>query len=100
MKKLIILGCLAAVLGAAQASPITTPPPALVALGGDVKAVYIFADAADTSVLGISTASPIPTIFCNHSEGSCTGGTSGVEYLARALQHKAFPDLWDVRTRL
>ncbi len=29
-----------------------------------------------------------------------TGGTSGVEYLARALDHKAFPELWDVRTRL
>lgn len=29
-----------------------------------------------------------------------TGGTSGVEYLARALETKAFPDLWDVRTRL
>ncbi len=29
-----------------------------------------------------------------------TGGTSGVEYLAEALNHKAFPELWDVRTRL
>jgi tryptophan 2,3-dioxygenase len=29
-----------------------------------------------------------------------TGGTSGVEYLARALETKAFPELWDVRTRL
>ena len=29
-----------------------------------------------------------------------TGGTSGVEYLARALESKAFPELWDVRTRL
>lgn len=29
-----------------------------------------------------------------------TGGTSGVEYLARALERKAFPELWDVRTRL
>ncbi len=29
-----------------------------------------------------------------------TGGTSGVEYLARALEQKAFPELWDVRTRL
>ncbi|MCC7371228.1 MAG: hypothetical protein IT306_22620 [Chloroflexi bacterium] len=29
-----------------------------------------------------------------------TAGTSGVEYLARALESKAFPALWDVRTRL
>jgi tryptophan 2,3-dioxygenase len=29
-----------------------------------------------------------------------TGGTSGVSYLEEALHAKAFPDLWDVRTRL
>jgi tryptophan 2,3-dioxygenase len=29
-----------------------------------------------------------------------TGGTSGVTYLAEALKTKAFPELWDVRTRL
>lgn len=29
-----------------------------------------------------------------------TGGTSGADYLAQALQTKAFPELWDVRTRL
>jgi tryptophan 2,3-dioxygenase len=29
-----------------------------------------------------------------------TGGTSGVAYLAQALDKKAFPELWDVRTRL
>jgi tryptophan 2,3-dioxygenase len=29
-----------------------------------------------------------------------TGGTPGVAYLARALESKAFPELWDVRTRL
>jgi tryptophan 2,3-dioxygenase len=29
-----------------------------------------------------------------------TGGTSGVVYLAQALERKAFPELWDVRTRL
>jgi tryptophan 2,3-dioxygenase len=29
-----------------------------------------------------------------------TGGTSGVEYLAHALERKAFPELWDIRTRL
>src|SRR5215212_3315854 len=31
---------------------------------------------------------------------SGTGGTSGVAYLARALERKAFPELWEVRTRL
>lgn len=29
-----------------------------------------------------------------------TGGTSGVAYLQEALKHKAFPELWAVRTRL
>ena len=29
-----------------------------------------------------------------------TGGTSGVAYLSEALDKKAFPALWDVRTRL
>ena len=29
-----------------------------------------------------------------------TGGTSGVAYLAEALETKAFPELWAVRTRL
>lgn len=29
-----------------------------------------------------------------------TGGTSGVAYLTGNLQRKAFPELWDVRTRL
>jgi tryptophan 2,3-dioxygenase len=29
-----------------------------------------------------------------------TGGTSGVSYLVEGLKTKAFPELWDVRTRL
>ena len=29
-----------------------------------------------------------------------TGGTTGVQYLTQALDHKAFPELWDVRSRL
>jgi tryptophan 2,3-dioxygenase len=29
-----------------------------------------------------------------------TGGTDGVAYLAEGLKEKAFPELWDVRTRL
>ena len=33
-----------------------------------------------------------------HKQG--TGGSSGVEYLARTLDYKLFPELWDVRTLL
>jgi tryptophan 2,3-dioxygenase len=29
-----------------------------------------------------------------------TGGTTGVAYLAEALETKAFPELWAIRTRL
>jgi len=29
-----------------------------------------------------------------------TGGTAGVPYLKRALEHRFFPELWDVRTAL
>jgi hypothetical protein len=70
------IGCLAAAIGASQAAPITTPPPTLVATG-DVKAVYIFANASDTSFL--NEVSPIVwnTIFCNHSSGSCTASPTG-----------------------
>jgi hypothetical protein len=60
----------------AQASPITTPPPTLVATG-DVKAVYIFANAADTSFLNEVSPVSWSTIFCNHSSGSCTASPTG-----------------------
>ncbi|MBL6864590.1 MAG: tryptophan 2,3-dioxygenase [Rhodospirillales bacterium] len=33
-----------------------------------------------------------------HKRG--TGGTSGVDYLAKALEYRFFPELWDVRTIL
>ena len=62
--------------GLAQAAPITTPPPSLVAFG-DVTAVYIFADAADTGILNELTPSAIAQIFCNHSSGSCSANSSG-----------------------
>ncbi|MBV8283980.1 MAG: hypothetical protein JO175_04970 [Candidatus Eremiobacteraeota bacterium] len=29
-----------------------------------------------------------------------TGGSPGVEYLARTLEYKLFPELWEVRTQL
>jgi hypothetical protein len=62
----------------ANAFPITTPPPLLTALGGDVKAVYIFASAADTSILGIALPSPTLTkIFCNHNTVGCTANLPG-----------------------
>jgi hypothetical protein len=70
------IGCLAATLGASQAAPITTPPPTLIATG-DVKAVYIFANASDTSFLNEIGPVVWNTIFCNHSSGSCTASPTG-----------------------
>jgi len=61
---------------AAQAGPITTPPPSLSAFG-DVTAVYIFADAADTSILNELTPLAIAQVFCNHASGGCAGNVSG-----------------------
>ena len=61
---------------AAQAVPITTPPPVLSAVG-DVQAVYVFADALNTSVLNEVTPSSINQIFCNHSTGGCVGAAAG-----------------------
>jgi hypothetical protein len=65
-----------AAMTSAQAVPITTPPPALNATG-DVKAIYIFANAGNTSFL--DEASPVSWsgIFCNHPSGSCTGNMAG-----------------------
>jgi PEP-CTERM putative exosortase interaction domain len=69
----------AAMTVAAQAGPVTTPPPVITALGGNVTAIYVFADAADKSILGLASPTPaVPQIFCNHPTGSCmTGGTPG-----------------------
>jgi len=61
---------------AAHAVPITTPPPILSAVG-DVTAVYVFANAADTSILNEVTPSAINLIFCNHPTGTCTGNNPG-----------------------
>jgi hypothetical protein len=61
---------------AAQAGPITTPPPSLNALG-NVTAVYIYANANDTSVLNETAPVPFPLIFCNHPTGTCTGNNAG-----------------------
>lgn len=80
MNKGIILsaaaGALAMLSMAAEASPITTPPPTLTATG-EVRAVYIFANAGDTSFLDESSPVTWSGIFCNHPSGSCTGNSAG-----------------------
>jgi hypothetical protein len=81
MNKGIIFGVAAgafAVLSmAAQAGPVTTPPPVITA-NGDVKAIYIFANAADTSILSLATPLPaVDPVFCNHNGGGCTASVPG-----------------------
>jgi hypothetical protein len=71
-----IAGLAATVCVSAQAAPITTPPPTVIATG-DVKAVYIFADAANTSFLDEMSPDSWMGIFCNHPSGSCTGNSAG-----------------------
>lgn len=73
-----ILGLVAATTfsAGALAGPVTTPPPVINALGGNVTAVFIFADAWDTSTLSLPTA-PSNPIFCNHNTGGCTAATPG-----------------------
>ncbi|HWU55882.1 MAG TPA: PEP-CTERM sorting domain-containing protein [Rhizomicrobium sp.] len=61
---------------AANAGPITTPPPTLSAVG-DVTAVYVFANALDVSDLNEVTPKAINQVFCNHTSGSCTGNNAG-----------------------
>lgn len=78
MKTLGIAMFAATVLaGPAMATKITTPPPALFATG-DVNAFYVFANAADKSVLGEVTPTGNPVIFCNHNIASvpCTASTA------------------------
>jgi hypothetical protein len=69
------IGLLLSTAGA-FAGPITTPPPIISAVG-DVKAVYVFADAGDTSILNEITPLAISQIFCNHSTGGCAGASAG-----------------------
>ena len=61
---------------AAHAGPITTLPPVINAVG-DVKAIYVFADAGDTSILNELTPQAINQIFCNHSTGGCLAASAG-----------------------
>jgi hypothetical protein len=73
MKYGLAIVAAAAMSVAAGAAPVTTPPPVISALGGNVTAFYIFADAGDSSILGLGAPSPtVPQIFCNHPTGACT----------------------------
>lgn len=79
MSKKILVGAGSALIlsaAAAQAGPITTPPQVLSATG-TVTAVYVFADAGNTSILNELTPLSINQIFCNHSTGGCTGANPG-----------------------
>jgi hypothetical protein len=61
-------------------TPITTAPPTLVALGGDVKAYYIFSDAGNSSWMQLLTPPPISAtnfVFCNHATSHCAAANSG-----------------------
>jgi hypothetical protein len=69
------IGLLLSTAGA-FAGPITTPPPVISAVG-DVKAIYVFADAGDTSILNEITPQAHSQIFCNHSTAGCTAASAG-----------------------
>lgn len=77
-KKLILGASMGLILSAAaaEAAPITTPPQVLSAIG-NVTAVYVFADAGNTSILNELLPASIAQIFCNHSTGPCTGANPG-----------------------
>ncbi len=84
---IVIAAAAIALSGAASATPvftpgvpITTPPTALVALGGDVKAFYIFSDAHDHSWMQLMTPPPISAsnfMFCNHPTSHCAAANVG-----------------------
>ncbi|GAA0527843.1 hypothetical protein FHS83_002233 [Rhizomicrobium palustre] len=75
MKYVLSLLAAAAFAVSAQAAPITTPPPVINGLGGNVTAVFVYANAMDTSTLKLSMAPGI--IFCNHNTAGCTAATAG-----------------------
>jgi len=79
MSKKILLGAgLGLILSAtaAGADPITTPPQVLSAVG-NVTAVYVFANAGNTSTLDELLPAAFLQIFCNHSTVGCTAASSG-----------------------
>lgn len=79
MKRAAMLLASAALAGIADAGPITTQPPIIDALGGNVTAIYVYADAADASYLSLVTPPPVNPIFCNAAiSGTCAGpGSAG-----------------------
>ena len=88
MSKKILFGAgLGLILSAAaaQAAPITVKPQDLSAIG-NVTAIYVFADAGNTSILNELLPSNIPQIFCNHTTPGCTGANSG-DTMALGLQN-------------
>jgi hypothetical protein len=88
MSKKILLGAgLGLILSAAaaQATPITIQPQDLSAIG-NVTAIYVFANAGNTSILNELLPSNIPQIFCNHDTGGCTGASGG-DTMALGLQN-------------
>ena len=70
----VVLGLL--LCSAAKATPVTTLAP-LPSNGTDVYGVYVYSDAADTLNLGEIGPNPISNIFCNYSNGGCTGASIG-----------------------
>jgi hypothetical protein len=59
-------GALIALTGA-SATPITVNPGALFSSGGDVKAIFMFQDAGDTSTLSLA-GNPSNPIFNSHTD--------------------------------
>lgn len=78
MNKILLSAAAGLLLSAAsvQAAPITTPPQVLSAIG-DVTAVYVFADAGNTSTLDELLPASFLQIFCNHSTSGCTAASPG-----------------------
>ena len=76
--KKLFFACAGLLLSAAtaQATPITTLPPVLTAVG-DVTAVYVYANADDTSILNEVMPSSFARMFCNHTGGGCTASNPG-----------------------
>lgn len=76
IRRILAAAILALAGQSAFAAPITTPQPVLNA-NGDVKAVFVFANALNTSFLDQVSPMGWNSIFCNHPSGSCSGNTSG-----------------------
>lgn len=75
----VAVAAIMALCGSVTAAPITTTPPALVATG-EVHAFYVFANAADKSILSLTSPSSVSPIFCNHPiSGTCTAASVGDE---------------------